>query len=48
MAIASLGKEMRGYREAWRRTNMPLFQVRSGDPWVKGVLMGLAVYSKTT
>jgi len=47
VAIASLRKEVRRDPEAWLRSHMPLLQTRSGDPWVKDVLMGLAGYSKT-
>lgn len=45
-AMASLKKEVRRDPEAWLRKNMPLLQVRSGDPWVKDVLMGLAGYER--
>ena len=31
---------------AWLKKNMPLLQSRSGDPWVKEVLAGLAGYGK--
>ena len=45
-AMASLGREVRRDPEAWLRRNMPLLEARSGDPWVKDVLMGLASISK--
>jgi len=45
-AMASLRREVRRDPEAWLRKNMPLLETRSGDPWVKEVLMGLAGYSK--
>ncbi len=35
-----------GDPEAWLRKNMPLLEARSGNPWVKDVLMGLAGYAK--
>jgi len=45
-AMASLRREVKKNPEAWLRKNMPLLGARSGDPWVKGVLMGLAGYTK--
>jgi len=45
-AMASLRKEVRRDPEAWLKKNMPLLQTRSGDPWVKDVLMGLAGYER--
>ena len=41
-AMAYLRKEVRRDPEAWRKKNMPLLRSRSGDSWVKDVLMGLA------
>jgi hypothetical protein len=46
VAMASLRREVRRNPEAWFKKNMPLFQTRSGDPWVKDVLMGLAGYER--
>jgi hypothetical protein len=46
VAMASLRREVRRNPEAWLRKNMPLLETRSGDPWVKDVLMGLAGYTK--
>jgi hypothetical protein len=46
VAMASLRREVRRNPEAWLRKNMPLLETRSGDPWVKDVLMGLAGYAK--
>jgi hypothetical protein len=37
-AMTSLRKEVRRDPEALLKKNMPLFQSRSGDPWVKDVL----------
>jgi len=45
-AMAYLRKEVRRDPEAWLKKNMPLLQSRSGDPWVKEVLAGLAGYDK--
>lgn len=45
-AMASLRREVRRNPEAWLRKNMPLLEARSGDPWVKNILMGLAGHSK--
>jgi hypothetical protein len=46
VAMASLRREVSRNPEAWLRKNMPLLQTRSGDPWVKDVLMGLAGYER--
>ncbi|MDI6873502.1 hypothetical protein [Candidatus Solincola sp.] len=43
--LASLRREVRKDPEAWLRKHMPLLESRSGDPWVKEVLRGLAGYS---
>ena len=45
-SMAYLRKEVRRDPEAWLKKNMPLLQSRSGDPWVKEVLAGLAGYDK--
>ena len=45
-AMSSLRREVRRNPEAWLKKNMPLLETRSGDPWVKDVLMGLAGYTK--
>ncbi|NPV60731.1 MAG: ISLre2 family transposase [Actinobacteria bacterium] len=45
-AMASLRREVRRNPEAWLRKNMPLLEVRSGDPWVKDVLRVLAGHEK--
>jgi hypothetical protein len=45
-ATASLRREVRRNPEAWLKKHMPPLESRSGNPWVKEVLMGLAGYSK--
>jgi len=45
-AMASLRREVRRNPEAWLKKNMPLLEARSGDPWVKDILRGLAGSSK--
>jgi hypothetical protein len=45
-AMISLRKEVRRNPEAWLKKNMPLLEVRSGDPWVKDILRGLAGHAK--
>ncbi len=45
-AMDSLRREVRRDPEAWLRKHMPLLQAKSGDPWVKDVLKGLAGYEK--
>ena len=46
VAMASLRREVKKDPEAWLKKNMPLLGTRSGDPWVKDVLMGLAGYTR--
>ncbi len=43
--LLSLRREVRRDPEAWLRKHMPVLEARSGDPWVKEVLRGLAGYS---
>ena len=45
-AMASLRREVRRDPEAWLRCHMPILKTKSGDPWVKDVLKGLAGCAK--
>jgi len=45
-AMAYLRKEVRRDPEAWLKKNLPLLRSRSGDPWVREILAGLAGYDK--
>jgi len=42
--LIALRREVKKNPEARFKKHMPLLDARSGDPWVKEVLMGLAGY----